>query len=157
MPSDIRIVWSSDHLEGDYDTALGDLLNDEGLETAIIISLFTDRRASDDDILPFDGDSKRGWWGDLAAPEIEGDQIGSKLWLITREKTTEQTIERARLYVQEALAWMVEDGVAASINVAVERVKNNGNDRLEFVVEIKRAYGTLQAEKYSYQWDAQIT
>lgn len=156
MGCDLKIVWNAGLAEGDFEASDGDLLNEDGLETAAIISLFTDRRANDDDILPFEADSKRGWWGDLAAPEIEGDQIGSKLWLLMREKTTERTLERARQYIQNALAWMIEDGIAASIGIDVQRVKNNGSDRLEFLIEIKRAYGTEKSSRYSFQWDAQI-
>ena len=45
-----------------------DLQGDDGLFTAVIISLFTDRRANADDPLPDERicalPDPRGWWGD---------------------------------------------------------------------------------------------
>lgn len=41
----------------------GDLVNGDDLQTAMIISLFTDRVARDDDDI--DGEDRRGWWGDM--------------------------------------------------------------------------------------------
>lgn len=90
------------------------------LETAVVISLFTDRRAEDDD--PVDPTDRRGWWADTF-PGVEGDKIGSRLWELEREKQTQQTLNRAHAYVQEALAWLVDDGVAESIEVETEWVK----------------------------------
>lgn len=58
----------------DFVLSGGVLSIDDGLRTAIIISLFTDARAADDDVLPQLGGDRRGWWGD-AEPDVEGDQI----------------------------------------------------------------------------------
>lgn len=70
----------------------GDLEGDEGLETAVVISLFTDQRVSDDE-LPVEETSKRGWWAD-ALSEIDQDKIGSKLWLLDRSKRTAETLRK---------------------------------------------------------------
>jgi len=93
-----------------------DVSKDDGLFTATVISLFTDRRAHDDDVLPDGGTDKRGYFGD-AFPEVEGDLIGSRLWLLKREKQTQSVLNRAREYCDEALLWMIEDGVAKSVKV----------------------------------------
>jgi len=72
----------------DFATLSGDLKKDEGLRTAVIISLFTDRRVNKEDVLL--GQSQKGWFGD--APELienVGDAWGSKLWLLEREKNTQ--------------------------------------------------------------------
>ena len=53
----------------------------EPLVRAVIISLFTWRRARPDDDLP--GDLRMGWWGDTYAG-TEGDRFGSRLWLLSR-------------------------------------------------------------------------
>ncbi len=119
--SDIRTVMFRPLAPGepprfDYQADRPALLEDEGLETAIIISLFTDRRANHDDALPDGGDDRRGWWAD-AFPELEGDRIGSRLWLLFREKDMQSVVNRAREYTDEALAWLVQDGVAQRIVV----------------------------------------
>ena len=104
----------------------GDLVAEDSLRTAVILSLFLDRRAEDDDILPNGSDDRRGWWADTVAPMTDygigggsasGDHIGSRLWLLSREKQLAGVLERARHYAEEALTWLVEDGVATAVQV----------------------------------------
>lgn len=120
---DIKTTLAADveHWSCDWTITAPGLTTDEGLETSVIISLLTDRRARNDDELP-SGDDKRGWWGDALAAE-EGDEIGSRLWLLSREKQMRSVLLRAREYAEEALQWMVDDGVASSVNVAAEIVR----------------------------------
>lgn len=93
------------------------------LVRAVIISLFTWRRALPDDELP--GSERMGWWADSYA-DATGDRIGSRLWLLARETITTRTIERARQYCIEALTWLIEDGVATSVDVQIERLGVSG-------------------------------
>ena len=104
----------------------GDLVAEGSLRTAVILSLFLDRRADDDDVLPNGSNDRRGWWADTVAPMTEygiggglasGDHIGSRLWLLSREKQLAGVLERARHYAEEALTWLVEDGVATAVQV----------------------------------------
>lgn len=95
---------------GDYD-----LLPDDGAETATFISLFTNQRVTNEE-KPFFSNTKYGWWGDLLS-EIEGDQIGSKLWTLEREKTTTETQEKFINYTEECLQWMIDDGFTDQIEV----------------------------------------
>ena len=104
----------------------GDLVAEGSLRTAVILSLFLDRRADDDDILPNGSDDRRGWWADTVAPMTDygigggsasGGHIGSRLWLLSREKQLAGVLERARHYAEEALTWLVEDGVATAVQV----------------------------------------
>lgn len=112
--TDIRTVFIDMSTGADYaQDALG-LLEDDGLQTAVVISLFTDRRAKNDDILPGDASDKRGWWADMF-PITPGDQIGSRLWLLSREKQMQKVLSRAQQYAQESLQWMLDDGIASSV------------------------------------------
>lgn len=99
------------------DLALGgyDLATEDGLRTAVIVSLFTDRRAEADDEIPDGGDDRRGWWA---------DSIGSRLWLLARAKETPDTLARARAYAIEALQWLIDDGVATAVDVTAEWVRH---------------------------------
>jgi phage gp46-like protein len=92
------------------------------LVRAAIISLFTWRRAEPDDVVD---DAKWGWWGDNVSA-VDGDKIGSRLWLLAREKLTQDTMNRAVQYAQEALAWFVEDGVASRVTVTAQRIQVSG-------------------------------
>lgn len=114
--SDIRTVFFGFDQGADYALASLGLVADDGLETAVILSLFSDRRAEPDDTIPDGSGDRRGWWAD-AWPASEGDRIGSRLWLLHREKQLPSVLARAEEYAREALAWLVEDGVAEAVEV----------------------------------------
>jgi len=116
----IALSWDGELMTGDVQLGRSGLVRDDGLTTAVLISLFTDRRAKADDPLP-DGNDRRGWVGDAISP-VDGDRIGSRLWLLRREKQTEETRRRAEEYAREALAWLIEDGLAARVEVSAEWV-----------------------------------
>lgn len=117
--SDLRTVWRD--LGGDWLVAGPSLAEDDGLETAVVLSLFTDRVAAEGDAA-VEPTARRGWWGD-AYPEVAGDQIGSRLWQLAREKQLPAVLARAELYAKEALQWLVDDGVASSVTVQAEVVR----------------------------------
>ncbi len=81
----------------------------------MLVSLFTDRVANPDDSLPDGSGDPRGFWAD--DPRYP---TGSRLWLLDRAKRTQQTIGLARGYIDEALQWLIDDGVVSSIDVALE-------------------------------------
>jgi phage gp46-like protein len=112
--SDLRLTWNVH--AADLSIAANDLAIDEGLETAVILSLFTDRRAAEGDVLPDDQTDRRGWWGDDGS-DVPGDLIGSRLWLLAREKEQAIVLRRAREYAREALQWLIDDRVAAAVDV----------------------------------------
>ncbi|MGS1116866.1 phage GP46 family protein [Castellaniella sp. UC4442_H9] len=90
----------------------------DALERAVVISLFTWRRAEASD--PVDDDERYGYWGD-SYPDVPRDRIGSRLWLLRRRTITAQTVRDAERYAREALAWMTEDGVVRGVSVRVDR------------------------------------
>ncbi len=124
--TDIALAFNADFMEWDIALSGGDLAQDAGLETAAVLSLFLDRWAHADDALPA-GSTRRGWWGDRVAPLARPqtgtgsapDRIGSRLWLLARERQLPAVLPLAKGMIAEALAWMVEDGWAASLDVAV--------------------------------------
>jgi phage gp46-like protein len=127
--SDISSFWDVERLAADWREGRGDLVNGDDLQTAIIISLFTDRVARDDDDI--DGDDRRGWWGDA---DSEND-IGSRLWLLRRQKLTQSVAQKAEDYSREALQWLVIDGVVSSFSVATQIVYPR---RLNMVIRYQR-------------------
>jgi len=116
----IAIEFDGTRLIGDLKLGAAGLEQDDDLTTCVLVSLFTDRRARADDPLPAGaGDDRRGWLGDALAT-IEGDRIGSRLWLLKREKQTNETKRRAITYCREALAWLIDDNLATQIDIAAE-------------------------------------
>ncbi|MCY1307412.1 Phage protein GP46 [compost metagenome] len=148
--SDLALVWDGHGCDLALDG--NDLQLDDGLQTSILISLFSDRRARADDVLP-GGDSdrdRRGWWAD-AYPVIEGDLLGSRLWLLSREKEIPETLRRAKEYADEALAWLVADGIAARVEV-VASVPRRGV--LGLAITVKRLDGRIENYQYDVLWEA---
>jgi phage gp46-like protein len=119
----------------------------DALPRAVIISLFTWRRANPDDELP--GNNKHGWWGDTW-PQIDSDRIGSRLWLLSRAKLTNETVLRAKEYAEEALQWLIDDGIAAAVQVQSER-----HDLFELALGIKIIRGdqSTLTVRFANVWD----
>ena len=153
MAEDIKIIWDNDTFEGDIEYNNGDLTRELGLETAVLMSLFTDRRASIDDELPdSNSDDRKGWWGDQVVVE-EGDQIGSKLWLLSRGKTDQDTMIKAEGYAKEALQWLLDDEVSAKNEVTVERLNRpDGSATLALGIKIYQKDGNVIAMKFDDLW-----
>lgn len=144
---DIALVLQEGGEYADLILVDDDLATDEGLATAVLLSLFPDRRAEDDDTLP-SGEGRRGWWGDQFA-EAEGDLQGSRLWLLERGTADEGLAARAEEYAAEALQWLLDDGVADT----VEAVATVGNGRLDLVVTVIRPSGERADFTFENIWN----
>jgi phage gp46-like protein len=146
---DLALVWNERLGSADFVVIDGDFGVDTGFVTAVLLSLFLDRRAQPDDVPPSgDPNDRRGWWADEFA-DVEGDLIGSRLWLLDRSKLTSETPRRAEEYVREALAWMIEDRVVASIDVAIETTKN----ALLITVTLQRPGRDPVFFRFAHVWD----
>lgn len=132
-------------IEGD------DLARDDGLETSVVISLFTDARANPE-LIPAElpKDDLRGYWGDIE--NQVGDFTGSLLWLLKREKQVPATLTRAKQYCRDALKWMIEDKVSSRIEVATSYVAIGW---MLIVIDIYRPNGEVVRYRYNYEWAAQ--
>jgi len=153
--TDIALVWDPALACADITVSKGDLVADRGLRTAVLISLFTDELARPDDALPDGTDDRRGWWGDTPVEGESPDPIGSRLWLLARAKRTEETRRRAETYAQDALTWLVADGVAAAVAVAASWGGDRG-EQLQLRVAIeRRTAGRTAREEFTVQWNAE--
>lgn len=151
--SDIRTIFV-DMAHG-VDFAIESMLlaQDDGLITALMLSLFTDRRAGDDDVLPAGADDRRGVWMDGYA-EVPGDLMGSRLWLLQRAKLLPETVIRVREYCEEALDWMVRDGVAKSVVVTAWIERSAPIGVIGAQVDIAKPDGTTTRFKFEKLWSA---
>lgn len=140
--SDVALVMNAQGV-ADFGITANDLLVDDGLQTSIELSLFTDRRALDTDVLPGNSTDRRGFWGGA---------IGSRLWLLQRSKQTLDVLALAKQYALEALQWLLDDQVAATVDVTTAFVAPGV---LGISVVITRPVGMTQAFQFSYVWAAQ--
>ncbi|WP_145483109.1 phage GP46 family protein [Yersinia aldovae] len=145
MTTDIKTTWEPDKLLGDWQTGGGGLLDGSDLETAILISLFTDRLARTDDVI--EGDDRRGWWGDSGSEY----PIGSRLWLLRREKLTTQVALKAEDYANEALVWLLDDGVVTAISTDAQIVFPN---RLNLIISYQQPAQAQVSVKFSWVWES---
>lgn len=125
------------------DALNADLSADDTLTTAVLLSLMTDRTAQVSEVEP--GADRRGWWADAYA--ADGDQFGSRLWLLDREKQTATTLLRAKAYLTEALQWLVDDGLAASLDVTVFAPQRGW-----LVAQVDVAL-TRTSRRYRFEWN----
>ena len=148
--SDIALVW--DNRLGIADIALAgpDLSRDDGLHSAVLLSLFTDARAATDDDLPAGDGDRRGWWGDTLSTD-PADHVGSRLWLLDREKRLPGVLARVEAYASEALAWLLTDGVAQRVTCSAAFV---GADTVGLSVEIERPDGRHFQKQFRHRFDS---
>lgn len=146
---DLALTWIVGKGHADLSLIDSDLASELGLETAVMLSLFLDRRAADDDVPPSgDPQDRRGWWGDEFLPN-RGDRIGSRLWLLDRSKLTQETALSAREYAIEALAWMLEDQVVDGVDVVTELAP----PALLMQITLRRPGRNAVTFRYSLAWD----
>ncbi|MEQ0775890.1 phage GP46 family protein [Paraburkholderia tropica] len=145
--ADTKTTWDASIGRGDW-TLSGPVLDTgDDLSTAILISLFTDRQAAADDDIPDGTTNRRGWWGDLDSDT----QIGSRLWLLSRAKQTTETLQRANDYINEALQWLIDDGVVASFDVSLWWIKSG---QLGGLIVAHKQNGTTTSVAYQSLWSA---
>lgn len=149
--TDIALLWSPDLSAADMALGGGALVTDDGLRTAILISLFTDARAPADALLADAGDDPRGWWADaeLARPD---DSIGSTLWLLRRAKNLPGSVEQARQAARAALDWLIRDGIAQQITVSAS-AEGSPATLLAISVVLDRPAGPGR-QRYDFTWEA---
>lgn len=113
------------------------LVGDRDLETAVLISLFTDAAAD-----PEDGvEDPRGWWGD--------ETIGSRLWLRMRAKQTPATLALVKADIEAALAWLMADAVASAVDVSA---KWSSRGLLIARVVVRRHDGRVVPLAFEWAW-----
>lgn len=138
--TDALLIWND--FGADINIQNGDIVSDNGLATAVLVSLFTDSRSPSEKLLPPGETELRGWWGDIG-----DEKTGSLLWLINREKVIPEVAERAREYCETALRWLREQDIAETVTIDAQLVRPSG---LQISIKLERG----SASRYSYLWEA---
>jgi phage gp46-like protein len=148
--SDISFIFDSDKGHSDIQIVGGDFLLDDTLQTAVEISLFTDRRATTSEIQTFqrgiqERQSRRGYWANFFKEFAQG----TGLWLLQREKKTQETLSRAKTFCNDSLNWMVQEGIVALVSTET----SFDGAALVIVVSITKPDGQEAGFKYQFAWD----
>jgi len=91
----------------------GDFTIDRGLETALVVSILSDRRASSSQVPQ--PELRRGWIGDLVT-SLPGYKIGSHIWLFEQSRTTQETLSGIEDSAKKALDWMLSSGLIVNVD-----------------------------------------
>ncbi len=126
-----------------------ELTDADWLVSAIWMSLGTDRRAQQDDVIPNGSQDKRGWWGDTYRPR----KIGSRLWLLYREKQLPATLRRAEENAQEALQWLIDDKVVLSFGISATWLNRRGF--MQLLITVNKPDGSQH--RYEYIWSEHVS
>lgn len=103
---------------GIYDFQLdanGDIDTADMFDTAILMSIYCERRASASEV-PISS-QRRGWIGNESFDDFEN---GSKFWLYQQARATRTILNGIVTAVQNGLQWFVDDGIATSVAVTAE-------------------------------------
>lgn len=135
---DLKLTNVSESTEIQYlDVSIGDSGDfdlEDGLDSSIMVSLFSDSRATSEEIQ--DPILRKGWWGNEVS-EFPGHLIGSKLWLLDQARVTASTVRLTKAYMEECLAWLVKDKYVASIAVESAPALVNGKTGIQSTLELK--------------------
>jgi phage gp46-like protein len=143
--ADATISWDTANNRGDWSMSGPLLTTGSDLQTAIIISIFSDRMAQPGDVIPDGSSDPRGWWADDTVP------IGSRLWLLRRAKQTKETLQKAYDYLAEALQWLIDDGVVGRFDISTQWVRTSV---LGAQITAYKPDGTLLTTgRYTWAWE----
>lgn len=144
-------VLAINDLTGTIDFAVdssGDILTEDFFDTAILMSIFAERRAIASE-MP-ESRRRRGWIGNESTPDFE---IGSKLWLYEQERLTRSVLNGIETVVQEGLSWLVDDLIANSTSVTA----SIGNPSIRLEISIKRDYSKVEKRFFELWENSGIT
>ena len=115
-------------------------LTEDQLDTAILVSLFTDRRAEPYEVVK--PQLRRGWIGDLETPE---DLYGSMLWLFEQSRLTGEVVSRIGGFGKSCLDWMLRDSIATEVSArAIVR-----SSRVDLRIDIKKPNSPAEARVFA--------
>lgn len=124
---------------GIYDVQIdgADFKSAEGFESAIAASYFTDSRAPAVQVQ--EAQKRRGWVGNILTA-IQSRELGGLLWILDQARITDDTLNFAKSFAQDSLQWLIEDGIARSVQVSVVR---NGVRGITILTDITTIENTV--------------
>lgn len=160
-------IWFPWRGQADWAPAAPDETQNQGglqakaaLSTAVILSLFTDKRIPDDHPLAYlvAGDDPRGWWGD--GVDVQADlgetEMGSLLWVFERAPLTEDIRRWVEAVALDALAPLIFQKVAVRIDA--QATAEFAVNRCDLAIQIYGRDGTkIYDQRFADIWKQSVT
>jgi phage gp46-like protein len=151
----LKLGWDNQTGAGrlQVDPLTGALAVDRSLESVVALCLFTNAEATTKEITAAGLDEQEGWWAEAdSIRDPSRPRMGSKLWLLKREKTISATLRRGEGYAYDALRWLIDVKIAASITVRMTVLRPGGVVGLD--VTIVRPEKVLPPFKHLWEFHA---
>ena len=119
-----------------------DLVPVEGMESAILVSLFTDQRLDESQMdIPI---NRGGWFGNALTPNRE---LGSKLWAYDNARITSGLVGNIRDCAKRSFDWMNQDNLTRKTSVSVAL-----KGQQITIITTLTARGDKVGHDYAYLW-----
>ena len=129
MPQDAVLNTNAGYYDFSLDDS-GQIVVEDFWDSAILGSLFREQRATDSELnIP---EKQRGWIGN----EGYDYENGSKLWLFNQARITRSTLNGIENEAAKALQWMVDDGIAESIDAPLATASGT---TIQLAITIRRS------------------
>ena len=92
----------------------------EGMTHAVLQSVYNYAESTQNDRARMASNERGGTW----SKELI-EVVGSRDWTLERAKLTDETLSLAKRFYETALAWLIRDGHAKTVDVSVWREKPN--------------------------------
>lgn len=131
MSSEFKLTKVDDYYDVTF-TPQGDFTPEEGFDSSLIVSVLEERRANSSEIS--EPIARRGWWGNTVAQS--GDpEVGSKNWLLSQARNTDDTANLSENYTRESLEWLEQDAHISSLTVEAIRTQYSIDRVINFVID----------------------
>jgi len=135
MAIDLKFKQDSNG-DWDIDFANGDFELTDGLDTAVYMSVFCEKRASSSQIS--EPNLRRGHFTNEFSKK-EGYQVGSLFWLYTEQaKNTDSNLRLLEGAITDGLAWMIEDNIFSKTKVQATRLNTQIELQIELVNKLQK-------------------
>lgn len=141
MPIDIALFQDKSTGLYDVEFANGDFVTVDSFDTSLTVSLMADARASSSQVPR--AELRRGWWGNQFNDD-PSFEVGSKLWLLSQARKTQDTLNSAIDFAKNALQWVINDNHAKGINVTGKPTDTG----IQLTVVIDRGASTTETKYY---------
>lgn len=117
----------------------GDFTLTNGLDTAIAMSIFCEKRDNSIE----DPLQRGGWWGNELQP-VNGYEQGSLIWTQYQSRVNEQEASKARDSLLDGMNWFLQKNIASDVKVTC----NVEGNSIKSNIDLYRNNNTQEAQSY---------